>query len=34
MASLMKKLHAPDRAGVVARAFDLGILRPETARTR
>lgn len=32
MASLMEKLHAPDRAGVVARAFDLGILRPETAR--
>lgn len=32
MGSLMEKLHAPDRAGVVARAFDLGILRPETQR--
>ena len=32
MASLMEKLHAADRAGVVARAFDLGLLRPEAAR--
>jgi DNA-binding CsgD family transcriptional regulator len=32
MASLMEKLHAPDRAGVVARAFDLGILRPGTVQ--
>ena len=32
MASLMEKLHAPHRAGVVARAFDLGLLRPEAAR--
>lgn len=32
MASLMEKLHAPDRAGVVARAFDLGLLRPEASR--
>lgn len=32
MASLMQKLHAHDRAGVVARAFDLGLLRPEAAR--
>ena len=32
MASLMEKLHAADRAGVVARAFDLELLRPEAAR--
>lgn len=33
MASLMEKLHAADRAGVVARAFDLGLLRPEVQST-
>ncbi len=32
MASLMEKLHASDRAGVVARAFDIGLLRPEATR--